>query len=153
MYSVVLSYRLHPELAAIDAAHRLVLQTVATALRPLVGRVELQGTSDLAIEGRKFSGNSLRAKQHHLLYHGTLLYQFPLKLIGQCLAMPPRQPAYRRERGHLEFVTNLPAAASEIRQVLTSAFFAHQPLDDWPLELTRQLVFQRYARPEWNHQR
>ena len=34
---------------------------------------------------RKFSGNSLRVKRTHLLYHGTLLYDFDLSLIAKCL--------------------------------------------------------------------
>ena len=33
---------------------------------------------------------------------------FPLRLVGDCLAMPPRQPGYRQGRDHADFITNLP---------------------------------------------
>jgi len=71
----------------------------------------MRGTSDLAVAERKFSGNSSRVKRGHLLYHGTLLYDFPLGLISDCLRTPPRQPHYRERRSHGEFVNNIPATA------------------------------------------
>jgi len=45
MYAVVLSYQLHPELRALDLAHRFVLSRLREALLPLVGGVQLRGTS------------------------------------------------------------------------------------------------------------
>ena len=96
MYALVLSYRRRPALRAVAAAHRAVLGTIAAALAPLVPGLHCDGTSDLVLGGRKVSGNSLRAKREHLLYHGTLLYDFPLELIARCLAMPPRAAGLSR---------------------------------------------------------
>ena len=107
MYSVVLSYALRPELQHIDEAHRFVLQRVRQALAAQVPTVDLAGTSDLAYLGCKFSGNSLRCKRTHLLYHGTILYDFALSQIGRYLKTPPREPEYRSGRNHGEFVRNL----------------------------------------------
>ena len=50
----------------------------------------------------------------HLLYHGTVLYDFNLELIDECLTMPPRVPDYRASRDHRDFVTNLPLVAAAI---------------------------------------
>ena len=150
MYGLVLSYRLRPQLRAVDQAHRFVLGTLAAALRPLVPEVGCRGTSDLAIGGQKFSGNSLRCRRDHLLYHGTLLYDFPLELIGRCLAAPPRMPDYRQGREHAEFLTNLPLPRSAIRGALISAFAAEEPCGDWPREQTARLAAGKYARPQWN---
>jgi lipoate-protein ligase A len=150
MYAVVLSYRRRPELARLDHAHRFVLGALAAALGRLVPGIACQGTSDLAIAGRKFSGNSLRCKRRHLLYHGTLLYDFPLGRISEFLKMPSRQPAYRQSRAHDEFVTNLPLEADAIRQTLRSAFSADAPPEAWPQERTAALVVEKYARPSWN---
>ncbi len=94
MYALVLSYRLRPELRALSRTHQWVLGTLAAALETHVPGVRCCGTSDLAIDGRKFSGNSARCRRGHLLYHGTLLYDFPLRLVGRCLNMPPRTPDY-----------------------------------------------------------
>jgi lipoate-protein ligase A len=150
MYSLVLSYRLRPGLRAIDEAHRTVLNTISTALDRLTPGVKCRGTSDLCLGECKVSGNSVRAKRAHLLYHGTLLYNFPLELIGRCLRMPPRQPAYRAARPHETFVTNLPTDAASIRSALRAAWQAEQCRMAWPVEETARLVARKYGRPEWN---
>jgi lipoate-protein ligase A len=150
MYALVLSLDARPALRMIEHAHRLVLETLADALRPMAPGVIRQGTSDLALGEQKFSGNSVRVKRNHLLYHGTLLYAFPLELIPQCLTMPPRRPAYRRDRPHCAFVTNLPLSVEAIRRAVRDAWNAAAPAADWPRERTARLVAERYSRPEWN---
>jgi lipoate-protein ligase A len=150
MYALVLSYRLRPSLRAIDVAHRFVLETIAAALRGLTPGVERRGTSDLAIGSRKFSGNSVRSKRDHMLYHGTLLYDFPLELIARLLTMPPRQPDYREARGHESFVTNLPLTRSAIREALITAWQAAEPCPEWPQSATARLAAERYAQRQWN---
>ena len=150
MYGVVLSYRLRPHLQRINLAHELVLDHLARALQPLAPEVRFQGTSDLTLGDRKFSGNSLRCKRSHLLYHGTLLYDFPLDLIAACLRTPPRQPEYRQTRSHASFVANLPIDGPRLRAALVTAWNATQPLTDWPQAQTEHLRTTRYERPEWN---
>ena len=103
-----LSLRLRPELRAVDRAHQFVLGRLAAALQPFAPGLQCRGISDLAIGPRKVSGNSVRCKREHLLYHGTLLYDFQLDLIDRCLRMPPREPDYRAGRPHADFVANLP---------------------------------------------
>ena len=79
---------------------------------------------------RKFSGNSLRMKRTHLLYHGTLLYDFDLGLIEKCLRMPPRQPDYRNARPHGDFVMNVPATRQQLADAVIAAFpMASAPTD------------------------
>jgi lipoate-protein ligase A len=177
MYSLVLSYHRRPALRVLSEAHRDVLGTVVAALSASVAGLEFRGTSDLAMHasrtdpgiavadcnGRegggqasaigaalKFSGNSVRCRRNHLLYHGTLLYAFPLPLIDHCLKMPSRVPEYRAGRAHRVFVTNLPVAAETLRQALISAWNAGTPRVDWPREQTEQLARTKYGRPEWN---
>jgi lipoate---protein ligase len=150
MYGLVLSYQLRPKLRVLNQAHRWVLDTLTEALGALTPGVQCRGTSDLAIGELKFSGNSVRCRRNHLLYHGTLLYDFPLPLIGQCLTMPPRTPDYRAGRSHEGFVTNLPLKPEAIRNALIAAFDAREPCDTWPEELTARLVEEKYSREEWN---
>jgi lipoate---protein ligase len=150
MYALVLDYRRRPELRSINAAHRWVLNTIGRAIGKQVPGIKCQGTSDLAIGPQKFSGNSARCRRNHLLYHGTLLYGFPLPLVEQCLAMPPRMPDYRAKRSHLGFVTNLPLDASVIRRALQDAFDAREPRPAWPQKRTERLVAEKYGREEWN---
>jgi lipoate-protein ligase A len=116
----------------------------------LASQVSCRGTSDLALGQLKFSGNSIRLKRDHLLYHGTLLYGFPLGLIDRCLAMPPRRPEYRQGRPHRAFLTNLPLDAAVLRQSLLAAWDATQQRPDWPHELTARLAAEKYNRRQWN---
>ncbi len=152
MYAVVLSYELRPLLRSLDEAHRFVLETTLAALRPLAPEVMRRGTSDLTVGESKFSGNSMRCKRRNFLYHGTLLYDFPLSLIEQCLTMPPRQPAYRNGRAHRAFVINLPAPVGVLREALVDVWKAREIDRDWPRQRVSNLVAQRYSRREWNGQ-
>ncbi len=150
MYAAVLSYELRPQLRSLDAAHRFALDTLTAAASRFAPGVARRGTSDLALADRKVSGNSVRCKRHYLLYHGTLLYDFPLAQISRYLAQPPRQPEYRQGRPHEAFVTNLPAGAAELRAALVEAWQADSQRDDWPQETTSQLAADKYSRPDWN---
>ena len=150
MYAVVLSFARHPALRMVNRAHELVLRTLADGLRPLVPMVRRRGISDLAIGDLKFSGNSLRLKREHLLYHGTLLYDFPLEWISRYLKMPPRQPDYRGGRTHGRFVTNLPLDGPSLRQAVLDAWEATEPVVDWPRDRTAQLVAEKYGRAQWH---
>ena len=152
MYAVVLSLRLRPKLRFIDQAHAQVLGTIAAALRPAVPGLTLRGICDLSLGDKKVSGNSVRNKREHLLYHGTLLYDFSLEMIGRCLAMPPRQPDYRQARPHDAFVTNLPLDAVGLRSALRTAWAASEPCSAWPQAATQRLVAEKYSRSEWNAQ-
>jgi lipoate-protein ligase A len=154
MYAVVLSYELRPELRMIDQAHRLVLETIAGGLRPLVPAVARRGISDLTIDGRlKCSGNSLRASRSHVLYHGTLLYDFPLALVGELLHTPPRQPDYRENRAHGDFVANLPLPAGDLRRAVIDTWGVAGELHEWPSARTTVLAREKYAADAWNLRR
>jgi lipoate-protein ligase A len=163
MYAVVLSYELRPALRSLDEAHRFVLETHLAALRPLAPQVARRGTSDLALQDAasgtsaalKVSGNSVRCKRRHFLYHGTLLYDFDLSAIGELLLMPPRQPAYRQGRPHNTFVANLPIDRDALRGALVKTWDAKTADADWqwPHERVEQLVVSRYGLDAWNLQR
>jgi lipoate-protein ligase A len=153
MYAVVLSYELRPHLRLIDHAHQFVLGRLQSALRPLAPEVEFRGTCDLALNGRKVSGNSMRARKSHLLYHGTVLYDFDLDLIEACLKTPPRQPDYRQGRSHREFVANLSATVAELRASLAAGWETSEVVVPWPEETTRRLAEERYSRKQWNFSR
>jgi lipoate-protein ligase A len=145
MYALVLSYDRRPGLRAIDAAHRFVLETLAESLRPLVPEIAHRGISDLAIGDQKCSGNSMRCKRDHFLYHGTLLYDFPLDLMAVCLAVPPRQPEYRQGRQHSDFVVNMPLSATTIRNTVQATFAATDALYAWPETRMKTLAREKHG--------
>jgi lipoate-protein ligase A len=157
MYAVVLSHVQRPERRDISRAHTHVLGRLVDGLRPHVPHVACAGTSDLGLTEvscaglpKKFSGNSMRAKRDHFLYHGTLLYGFDLSLIDACLRSPPRQPAYRARRDHADFVANLPLTRRELVAALDDAFPTEERLAAWPRSRVESLVAERFGRESWN---
>ena len=106
--TVVLPIRTEPvAFRSVDTAQQFVLEQVATALRPLGPDVVMLGSGDLTWRGRKFAGSAQRRLRNNLMIHTSLLYDFELSQIDHFLAMPPRQPSYRENRSHADFVTNL----------------------------------------------
>ena len=162
MYALVLSHAVQTELSDITRAHAFVMKQLTRAIGPLVsdaGTVACVGTSDLVLDAgsdvasaRKFSGNSLRMKRTHLLYHGTLLYDFDLALITKCLRTPPRQPEYRQKREHGEFVANLPVNRQQLVEAVASAFPMASPPSEVPLSRVEELVAERFSKDEWNYE-
>jgi lipoate---protein ligase len=71
----------------------------------LIGTPE--GTSDVAVGGRKISGNAQARRRGAILVHGTLLVDFDFDLAEKVLRHPSREPAYRRSRSHRDFMVTL----------------------------------------------
>jgi lipoate-protein ligase A len=84
------------------------------------------------------------------LYHGTLLYDFDLPRISRYLRQPPRAPEYRKDRGHDDFVANLPIKQTPLREAIVAAWAARENLEEWPRERVDRLVAERYSTDEWN---
>src|SRR6516225_2394863 len=82
LYSLVVAYERDPALAEIRSSYRCILGGISGALAERVGAVEPARISDLAVAGRKFSGNAQQRKRAHLLHHGTLPYAFDLVRIA-----------------------------------------------------------------------
>ena len=152
-FSIVLGYESEPGLADIRASNRYVLGRVLNALRPVAPAAAIEGTSDLAVHGVKFSGNAQQRKRRHLLHHGTLLWGLDLGLVPKYLNPPERQPDYRRDRPHADFVMNLPTTQAELKRLLTAGWHPAGAYDPVPLDRMRELVAEKYSRDEWNRRR
>jgi lipoate-protein ligase A len=124
-YAVALSLVSRPWLADVATSFEVILGRIVRALR-LPG-LTVAGGSDLAIDGRKVSGNAQRRGRRALLHHGTLLYDFDATLAGRYLREPVRQPAYRERRPHAEFLGNLPLVAHVIVGNLEVALMNLEP--------------------------
>lgn len=153
VYSCLLSLQLRPHLENITLAHQEVMSHLNKALESiprLTGKTSWQGTCDLVLDNRKFSGNSLRCKRSWTLYHGTLLYDFPLDSIDRLLGYPPREPEYRQRRSHKDFLINLGIDSDALTHAIRSAWGATQLLEQWPQARTQELLESRYQIPEWH---
>ena len=121
-----------------------------TLERVLKKPVTIEGYTDLSIDGLKCSGNAQRRTKNYVLFHGTFLCHLDINLIDQLLKIPKKQPAYRQNRGHLDFLTNLNVSAGKIKSELARTWKAKQPLRLLPLTLIDRLVQEKYEKPLWN---
>ncbi len=153
-FSLILNIEPDSPTRNITETTRFVMERHAAVLTRLLGEeVKMQGSSDLTIAGRKFSGNAQRRRLKALLFHGTFLLHFDLGMIERFLRMPPRQPDYRARRSHLDFVRNIELPTEHVVDALRDAWQATTPITDIPSTHIRALVDEKYARPEWNFKR
>ncbi|MFN7141432.1 MAG: biotin/lipoate A/B protein ligase family protein [Limisphaerales bacterium] len=175
-YNLVLNIEANPELQTIPQTNNFVMERQRKAMEGVMkGAMEywsngvlekqnnsttpslqhsapppplVRGHTDLALGNLKFSGNAQRRKRHFLVFHGTFLLNFDLPLISRLLRMPSKEPDYRENRSHEQFITNLQIPADQIKAALRDIWSAREPLTQIPDYQT--LVRERYSRPEWN---
>jgi lipoate---protein ligase len=75
--------------------------------------------------------------------------KFNLHMIERCLRMPTRQPRYRQNRAHHDFLTNIEIDSGTLKNTLKETWRADVEFKDVPTRRIRELVENRYARPEW----
>ena len=157
MWSVVTPYP--AGVPPVERIHAAMLDPIVGALVAAGVPVSRQGTSDLvlAVDGqgdaslKKISGNALRVRRHGVLYHGTLLDAFDLRLAARLLKHPPREPDYRGKRPHAAFLTNLAWGRERLEGLLREAFGAVDPLRELPQERVARLAEERYGDRAWTH--
>lgn len=151
-YALVLRMERDPDLATISSTNRHILQRMAGTLAGLLNLpVEVRGHTDLVCNGRKFSGNAQRRKEHALLFHGTFLLAFDLSVIENLLPLPSLQPEYRAGRSHKEFLTNIPLRADSIIGALRREWCADEAYGLFPPDAVRTLAESRYLNHEWTY--
>jgi lipoate-protein ligase A len=153
LYTVVIAYQRNPAFTQIIPSYRYILSRIVAGLRAVAPHLDVRGSSDIADMERKVSGNAQQRKRTHLLQHGTLLYDFDIARIADYLKAPPRQPDYRRQREHRDFLTNLPTDADTLKRCLRTAWGAVGELACVPTDLLRQLVVDKHSRDEWVRRR
>jgi lipoate-protein ligase A len=148
-YTLVLKIDGNDAIGNITAANCHIMGRHRDALSALLSKpVRIEGHTDLALDGLKFSGNAQRRKRHALVFHGTFLLNFNLALIAKFLPMPSRQPDYRKARPHELFLTNLPVSAAAVKEALRRAWSAETNLEKWPD--CQELVASKYSQDDWN---
>lgn len=158
-YSLILRIDAHGPLHSIPAANRFIMERNRSALERLLPKSEsgnpnatlaIRGHTDLCLGDRKFSGNAQRRGKICLLFHGTFLVRFDLSRIERLLAMPPKQPKYRQQRVHKDFLVNLDLSADSVKRALREAWGADEPFETVPRETIFTLARDKYATKDWN---
>jgi lipoate-protein ligase A len=150
-YALFLPVDVSGPLAGIHSTNAFVLDKHVIAISTLLrAPVERQGDTDLAIGGMKFSGNAQRRRRRFLVFHGCFLLNLDLEMVEKTLHMPSRQPGYRLNRPHRDFLLNLRLEPSALKNALRAAWKAVIPCDHLPFDLIRKLAREKYALDEWN---
>lgn len=151
-FSVILPRAASRQLESVEGAQRFVMERTARAVRDRGFPVDLAGSGDWVIGDRKCSGSAQRRLKSHLMVHATILDQFPIPLIGRYLGTPRRQPAYRADRPHGEFVTNLGMDRSALLEAVRSAWLdPHQTIEppEVPAASIQALIDDRLGDRGW----
>ena len=174
-YTLVLRVGTHPSLANISCTNRFIMERNREAVESSVRRLKPEakilvcGHTDLALvtshplatpnpcEGgsrptlKKFSGNSQRRHKNCALFHGTFLLNFNIPLINELLRMPSKQPDYRHQRSHSDFLTNLNLTPSEVKAAMHAVWKATSMLEEPPNLQISKLSHEKYDTKEWNY--
>lgn len=141
-------------LSTITGTNRYILERQQRALAPLVeGQLAIRGQTDLALEGRKISGNAQKRGRRAILFHGTFLLALDLTLVEALLPMPSRQPDYRGGRAHGEFLQNLGLDAARLKEALRANWQATPETHSIEPGQIEKLIRRHYGNPEWNSRR
>ncbi|HWO40950.1 MAG TPA: lipoate--protein ligase family protein [Candidatus Eisenbacteria bacterium] len=147
-YTVVFE---HAALRTVSDAFAFVLRRHQSCLARLLGLLPtIEGSSDLAVGGRKISGNAQHRKRRFTLVHGTFLLNLDFSLMEALLPPPSREPEYRRRRSHSEFLMNLEIPAADLKRALRQSWEAEANGPSIPEDTIERLVAGRYARADWN---
>jgi len=149
-YALILRLDTAPTLASVTQANHFIMGRHRDALSALLREpVEFEGVTDLAVAGRKFSGNAQRRKRRFLLFHGTFLLNLDLTLMEQVLPLPSKQPEYREDRGHVDFLRNLHVRAGTLKEALCVSWQVNLPLTSTPVQRIEGLAQTKYSQPTW----
>ena len=150
-YSLILHFEASGPLRSITSTNQFIMERHREALSALLGtKVEIQGYTDLALNGRKFAGNAQRRKKDFLIFHGSLLLDLDIAMIEKTLPMPSHQPEYRSGRSHSDFVMNVGLSPAAVKNALRQAWAAQESLIDIPQERVERLATEKYGSPDWN---
>jgi len=136
--------------------------TVIRALAKLSIKAYLQGKSNLAIDGLKFSGNAEHVFRNKVLHHGTLLYNTDLKILRECIRPGHFDYLDRAIRSSDSKIANLNQhlpedfSLQDFRDLLIRQIKEDNPLikeyafNSHDKSMIQELAHSKYMSREWN---
>jgi lipoate-protein ligase A len=149
-YALILRIQDELPTRSIPETNIYVMERQRRALQKLAqGDIRVEGHTDLAISGKKVSGNAQKRGRNFLLFHGSILLNANLDLITRFLKSPSRMPDYRAGRPHGEFVANLEIRADDVKSALINEWKAIAPMEGDSIQLPPNFG-DKYRDPKWN---
>ncbi|HNX91679.1 MAG TPA: lipoate--protein ligase family protein [Candidatus Omnitrophota bacterium] len=150
-YSLILSNK-NINSREIRSSFEAVLGKIIGALKDKGIDAEFFPVSDLAVSGKKFSGNAQARKKDFFLQHGTFLLDFDINKATLYLKHPPKEPIYRKGREHGAFMDNIGLSENEIKEMILSIWpvDGEYKLFSHDLSSIKELVLIKYSQDAWN---
>jgi lipoate---protein ligase len=79
-----------------------------------VKNLDTAGISDITLNKRKVVGSAIYRNKDAVFYHAIINNSGSIDLMERYLKIPPRQPDYRKDRSHDDFVTSFKAEGFEL---------------------------------------
>jgi lipoate-protein ligase A len=156
--SFFLPYSHDPALSNLKESYRIILSWVQEALNNSHKlKVTINGSCDLVIGNKKFSGTAQARKRHGLLHHMTILLKADYEGMQQYLTEPNKRPDYRENRTHRDFVIglqdhlpefNLEVFIDSLKSILKTQRDFELPSS--LLEKAEELAKNKYSQEFWN---
>lgn len=132
------------------------------ALKALGVNAEFNSRNDIAIDGKKFSGNSQYAKRGRILHHGTILFNSNLATIQSALKVKKDKIESKGIKSVKSRVTNISDYLNEeytlddFKTALLKAMFENDNLEtitllEEEIQAIEQLKTEKYATWDWNY--
>jgi lipoate-protein ligase A len=106
---------------------RSFLHQLLNALAELTLPLALDESGDWVLGGRKCGGTAVRHTAWGSLIQIVWMCDFDASLAERYLCHPPREPRYRKQRSHNDFLTRLPLPACLLRAALCERLQLNQP--------------------------
>lgn len=155
-YTLALAFENHADARGLHASYAYILGMLRRAFAQRGVRLRHEGVCDLALDGRKVSGNAQRRRRNAFLHHGTLLHAPDRDAMERYLREPKERPDYRGNATHRDFVGAIPLTPGALRRVARDAFGARGP-DEAPtgeeIAAMRRLAAEKYRDPAWTRRR
>ena len=137
---------------------------VVKALQSIGVNAAFNSRNDIAIDGKKFSGNSQYAKKGRVLHHGTILFDSKLEVIQAALKVKADKVESKSIKSIRSRVTNIsdylkkPYQLNDFTKVLVDYMFKENPLEEIYLSeadyrAIKKLRDEKYSTWEWNYGR
>lgn len=152
-FSLVLSYGADSLYASINSSYKAILGKICGALAEKGCPAEFRPICDIALNGKKISGNAQARKKRYFLHHGTLLYGLDIEMTEKYLKHPAKEPGYRLKRPHSDFIANMPLGEEALKDAVKSAFTVTgnaAKLSTKDHAFIKKLIEEKYSQDGWN---
>lgn len=132
---------------------------VTEALRKMGVNAEFSGRNDILVDGRKISGSAQCCVKQRTLFHGTLLFEADMEMLGRVLTpgkLKIEAKGVKSVRSRVanikEFLPGMDVESfmEQLTETLENYAGAAEPVPDEWIRRAEELACERYRKPEWN---